>query len=87
MKVEFDSARVEIKCHFGRRGSVLAGTVAARSEGVEVAVKIESSAPPDQVAQVVRNAEAGCYVIQTIRHPTPATTTLEVNGKTVTIPE
>ena len=87
MKVGIDGARVEIKCHFGRRGSVLAGTVDARSDGVEVMVKLESGDPPERVAQVVKNAEAGCYVIQTIKHPTPATTTLEVNGKAIPTPE
>ena len=87
MKVTVDGARVEIKCHFGRKGSVLAGTVEARNEGVEVLVKVDSPDPPARVAALVRNAEDGCYVIQTIRHPTPTTTALEVNGKAVAIPE
>ena len=87
LKVTIDGAKVEITCRFGRKGSVLAGTVEAQGEGVDVRVKVQSPDPPERVAQVVRNAEAGCYVIQTIRHPTPTTTTLEINGKAVAMPE
>ena len=87
MKVSIDAARVDITCRFARQGSVLAGTVEARGEGVDVKVHIDSTAAPERVAALVRNAEAGCYVIQTIRHPTPTMTTLEVNGQPVLIPE
>lgn len=87
MKVSIDGARVDITCRFARKGSVLAGTVEARGEGVDVKVHIDSTDPPERVAAAVRNAEAGCYVIQTIRRPTPTVTTLEVNGKAVPIPE
>ena len=31
---------------------------------------ITSKEAPEKIAKVVRNAEAGCYVIQTIRRPT-----------------
>ena len=87
MKVGIDGARVEITCRFARKGSVLAGTVEARGEGVDVKVYVDSNDPPERVAQVVRNAEAGCYVMQTIRHPTPTMTTLQVNGQPVALPE
>ena len=87
LKVTIDGAKVEITCRFARQGSVLRGTVEARGEGVDVRVKVDSPDPADRVARVVRNAEAGCYVIQTIRHPTPTSTTLEVNGKAVPLPE
>jgi hypothetical protein len=29
---------------------------------------------------MLRNAEAGCYVMQTFRNPTPVTTTYQLNG-------
>ncbi len=87
MKVTIDGARVEITCRFARKGSVLASTVEARGEGVEVKVRVHSPDSPRRVAALVRNAEAGCYVMQTIRHPTPTSTTLEVNGQAVPIPE
>jgi alkanesulfonate monooxygenase SsuD/methylene tetrahydromethanopterin reductase-like flavin-dependent oxidoreductase (luciferase family) len=36
--------------------------------------------PPEKVAKVMRNAEAGCYVIQTIRRPTEVKSAYTLNG-------
>ena len=35
---------------------------------------------PEKIAKVVRNAEAGCYVIQTIRRPTEVKSEYLLNG-------
>ena len=86
MKVNIAGAKVELTVRFSRKGSVLASTVDCQCDGVDVRVKVDSPDPAERVAQVVRNAEAGCYVIQTIRKPTATTTSLEVNGMAVAIP-
>ena len=41
---------------------------------------MESDAPPERVAAVVRNSEKGCYVMQTILKPTPVETRVALNG-------
>ena len=48
--------------------------------GIETRCEITSSESPEKVAKVVRNAEAGCYVIQTIRQPTDVKSEYRLNG-------
>ena len=80
MSVEIEHARVEVKSAFWRQGSVLAETIRSGCEGITTRLLITSSAPPHRVAALVRNAENGCYTLQTIRNPVPATTEVELNG-------
>jgi hypothetical protein len=47
---------------------------------VETRCEITSSEAPEKIAKVVRNAEAGCYVIQTIRQPTEVKSEYLLNG-------
>lgn len=62
---------VFVKAKFKSEGSVLAETIQARSPGLETRLEIESPEPAERVAAVVRNAENGCYVLQTILHSVP----------------
>ena len=71
MKTKVDKARVFVKARFKSEGSVLAETVQARSLGFETRLELESKEPLERVAAVVRNAENGCYVLQTILQPVP----------------
>ena len=80
MKVDIDQARVEIRGQFAVEGAVLAETVQARCDGITATLRITSSAPQERVASLIRNAENGCYTLQTIRNPVKATTTVELNG-------
>jgi organic hydroperoxide reductase OsmC/OhrA len=48
--------------------------------GVETRCEITSNEAPEKIAKVVRNAEAGCYVIQTIRRPTEVKSEYQLNG-------
>ena len=81
MKVQIDRARVRVSAKYHVEGSVLAQTIQAQGQGVETHLEIESPDPPEKVAGVIRNAENGCYTIQTVKHPTPAETTASLNGK------
>ncbi len=80
MKTKIDKARVFVKAKFKSEGSVLAETVQASGLGFETRLDLESHEPPERVAAVVRNAENGCYVLQTILHPVPVQREFTLNG-------
>ena len=80
LKTEIEKAKVFVTARFKNEGSVLRETVQAQGLGVETRCEITSSETPEKVAKVVRNAEAGCYVIQTIRQPTAVKSQYTLNG-------
>ena len=80
LKTHIDKAKVFVTARFKNEGSVLRETVQAEGLGVETRCEITSSEPREKIAKVVRNAEAGCYVIQTIRNPTAVKSEYSLNG-------
>lgn len=80
LKTHIDKARVLVTARFKNEGSVLRETVQAQGLGVETVCEITSREPAEKIAKVVRNAEAGCYVIQTIRNPTEIKSAYTLNG-------
>ena len=80
LKTHIEKAKVYVTARFKNEGSVLRETVQAEGLGVETRCEITSSEPPEKIAKVVRNAEAGCYVIQTIRQPTAVKSEYKLNG-------
>jgi len=80
LKTHIDKAKVFVTARFKNEGSVLRETVQAEGLGVETRCEITSSDAPEKIAKVVRNAEAGCYVIQTIRKPTEVKSEYTLNG-------
>ena len=80
LKTHIDKAKVFVTARFKNEGSVLRETVQAEGLGVETRCEISSREPPEKVAKVVRNAEAGCYVIQTIQRPTEVKSAYMLNG-------
>jgi hypothetical protein len=80
LKTHIDKTKVFVTARFKNEGSVLRETVQAQGLGVETRCEITSNEPADEVAKVVRNAEAGCYVIQTIRQPTVVKSEYTLNG-------
>jgi hypothetical protein len=80
MKAKIDKARVFVKARFKSEGSVLRETVQAEGLGFETRCEFESAEPAERVAAVVRNAEHGCYVMQTILKPTPVERQFTLNG-------
>lgn len=80
LKTHIEKAKVFVIARFKNEGSVLRETVQAEGLGVETRCEITSSEPAEKIAKVVRNAEAGCYVIQTIRNPTPVKSEYTLNG-------
>ena len=80
LKTHIDKAKVFVVARFKNQGSVLRETVQAEGLGVETRCEIVSDEAPEKIAKVVRNAEAGCYVIQTIRRPTKVKSLYMLNG-------
>lgn len=80
MKVNIAKARVHVAGHFRAEGSVLGQTVQSFCDGFETRLEVESDEPPERIAGVIRNAENGCYIMQTIRHPVPVQPEVMVNG-------
>jgi hypothetical protein len=80
MKTKIDKAKVFVKARFKSEGSVLGETIQAEGLGFETRCELESKDPPEKVAAVVRNAENGCYVMQTILKPTPVEREFTLNG-------
>ena len=80
LKTHIDKAKVLVTAKFKSEGSVLRETLQADGLGVETRCEITSSEAPEKVAKVIRNAEAGCYVIQTIRKPTEVKSEYTLNG-------
>ena len=80
LKTHIDKARVLVTARFTNEGSVLRETVQAQGLEVETRCEITSREPAKKIAKVVRNAEAGCYVIQTIRNPTEVKSEYALNG-------
>jgi len=80
LKTHIDKAKVFVTARFKNEGSVLRETVQAEGLGVETRCEIISNEAPEKIAKVVRNAEAGCYVIQTIRHGAEVKSEYKLNG-------
>ena len=85
MNVEFSSAKVHIRGQFLNEGSVKAGTVRGRCEGVEMLVEVESDAPASEVKYVLQQAENGCYAMQALRNPVDVHADFLINGDRVAI--
>ncbi len=81
LHLNIKKARVTVKTSFWGGGSVMAETVHTSCTGVETRLDIESEEDPSRIAKLVRVAEAGCYVIQTLRNPTPTSLQASLNGQ------
>jgi uncharacterized OsmC-like protein len=81
LRTKIDKAKVFVKARFKNEGSVLRETVQAVGHGFEIRSELQSSAPAEKVAAVVRNAEKGCYVMQTLLQPTPVERQFSLNGQ------
>lgn len=80
MKVGIEKARVYVTAHFRVEGSVLAQTVRASLDDVKTRLEVESKEAPERVAGVMRNAENGCFVMQSLLNPVPVASSMMLNG-------
>jgi hypothetical protein len=81
MKVTVTRASCKVRFRKVLGGSVIKGTVFNRWEGVDTHLSIESDAPAQKLAHLLRNAKAGCFAEGLITQQVPLVSTLEVNGR------
>jgi hypothetical protein len=81
MKLTVKNASVKVRFRKFLGGSVLKGTVYNRWDGVDTHLSIESDAPPEKLAHLIRNAKNGCFAEGLIVQSVPLNSTVEVNGK------
>ncbi len=62
-------------------GSVRLGGRRAELARFETLIRVESPAPPEQVAHVIRVAKNGCFARQALSKPVPIDETVELNGQ------
>ena len=80
MKIKIAKAKVFVKARFKSEGSVLRETVQAVGLGFETRCELESTEAAEKVAAVVRNAENGCLVLQSILNRVPVERKFTLNG-------
>lgn len=81
LKVELKSARCRVRAHWSSEGSVFRGSITSTCHSIETLVELESEAPPERVAALVRNAEGGCYARSSLKTPVAVTATVTLNGE------
>ena len=81
MKITVTKASCKVRFRKLLGGSVLKGTVFCRWDGVDTHLSIESDAPPEKLAHLIRNAKAGCFAEGLIVQQVPLTSVIQVNGK------
>ena len=80
MKLTVNNASVKVRFRKFLGGSVLKGTVYNRWDGVDTHLSIESDAPADKLAHLIKNAKAGCFAEGLIEQKVPLNSSVEVNG-------
>ena len=81
MKLTVTNASAKVRFRKFLGGSVLKGTVYNRWDGVDTHLAIETDAPADRVAHLIKNAKAGCFAEGLIEQQVPLNSTIEVNGQ------
>ncbi len=85
MKIELTNGKATVHLRKYLGGSVIKGTVFCRWDGVDVDLSVDSDAPPDKLAHLLRNAKAGCFAEGLIVQSVPLNSTIKVNGKPFSI--
>ena len=81
MKLTIKDAKVKVRFRKFLGGSVLKGTVYNRWDGVDTHLSLESDAPPDRLAHLIKNAKAGCFAEGLIEQKVLLSSTIALNGK------
>jgi uncharacterized OsmC-like protein len=80
LKLNVKSAKARVRGRYYGSGSIRAETVDTGCEGIETELTIESDEDPAAIAKLVRVSEDGCFVIQSLRNPTPVSMNVLLNG-------
>jgi hypothetical protein len=77
------NVKIKIDAEYFSEGSLLRGDRRAGVDTLTVNVSVDSDAPAEVVARVVKEAEAGCFTLGAIRHIHPVTVVGNLNGSTL----
>lgn len=81
MKVPLEKVRMKVAMRFFLEGSVLRQTVQGGSLGVVTTLEVQSGAPAERLAAVIRNAENGCFALQSLLRGVQVESQVRLNGK------
>lgn len=85
MKIEFKHASCRVEFDYYLGGSVLKGTVKSGCSEVRTIFKVDSDAPEDKVTALIRNAKQGCFAENLIKEPVTIKSSIELNGKALSL--
>jgi organic hydroperoxide reductase OsmC/OhrA len=75
--------KIVIDAEYFSEGSFLRGDRRAGAESIRVNVLVEGDHSPEFVENLVKQAESGCFAINSLRNPSPVTVTASLNGSPV----
>jgi uncharacterized OsmC-like protein len=85
LKLDVKSAKARVRGRYFGSGSIKAETVSTGCEGIETELTIESDEDAEKIAKLARVSEDGCFVIQSLRNPTPVSMSVLLNGAEIKI--
>jgi organic hydroperoxide reductase OsmC/OhrA len=80
-KVKIEKARAFVRGRFKTEGSVLANNVQGKGMGFSTRLEIDSEETAEAVAKLVRNAENGCFVMNSLLEPVTVEREFLLNGE------
>lgn len=81
LKVTVTRMTMHVRTRFRVTGAVMNDSIEAEMLGAETTLEVEPPDPPERVAQVIRNAERACFVMQALLRPVPVIGRTLLNGR------
>ncbi len=80
-KIELRNERVKVTGRFHEQGSVLRGDAEGFCDGFDVEIQLESDAPEQEIAELVRLARQMCFTEKALAGITPISVNPWLNGR------
>ena len=84
-KTPFKKASCRVEFDYYLKGSVLQGTVNSGCRAVRTHFRVESDEPEERILRLIRLAKQGCYAEKMVETAVPLTSTVELNGKSISL--
>lgn len=81
LDIEPKNVHITITARYSREGAVIAGNARTRCDAIKTELSLDSNEPPERVAQLIKMAEATCFTLTALRHPSPVALEAMVNGQ------
>ena len=79
--IELDEITMTVSPRFKQEGSILADTVESKLTDIDTDLQITTSAPRQEVMQLVATAERMCFMMDAVREPHDVRARVTVNGE------